>query len=426
MNSKNEENKISMLYVSFNQDNSFFSIGTDNGFIIYKTYPLSEPYQRNLNGGIGVVEMVNNSNFLLLIGGGETPRFGKNTLVIWDDHENKVISELKFTSSIKSCKYKKDYLFVICQKKIYVFNFNTYTNICSIETGDNTKELVAINTSDEKTVVVYPSKKAKNQISIKYLDNNKDNKENTFEAQEDSVSKISINNQGTLIATANEHGTVIRIHNTEGVFLQEFKRGHEKAIIHTICFNKDSKLMAISSSRGTIHIFSLGNSLKKLKESNNIKKADINKKNNLKTSDIKKEKKIEGEIITDDIKNEKNDKEFQKENENMIIEEKEGKKEENKINEKEEEIKIEKEETLDDDDELPVNTKTFFGGLFGSKTEKSFAKISIESQESICAFPENNKLVVISSDHKYTLIDIDLKSGSIKKKDSKDLILSQN
>ena len=121
MNSKNDQKDNSMLYISFNQDNSFFSIGTEQGFVIYKSYPLSEPYKRNLEGGIGVVEMVNNSNFLLLIGGGKIPKFGKNTLIIWDDYENKVISELKFTTSIKLCKYKKNYLFVICQKKNIYF-----------------------------------------------------------------------------------------------------------------------------------------------------------------------------------------------------------------------------------------------------------------------------------------------------------------
>ena len=30
---KNEEEENSMLYISFNQDNSFFSIGTEKGFL---------------------------------------------------------------------------------------------------------------------------------------------------------------------------------------------------------------------------------------------------------------------------------------------------------------------------------------------------------------------------------------------------------
>lgn len=424
MNSKNDQKDNSMLYISFNQDNSFFSIGTEQGFVIYKSYPLSEPYKRNLEGGIGVVEMVNNSNFLLLIGGGKIPKFGKNTLIIWDDYENKVISELKFTTSIKLCKYKKNYLFVICQKKIYTFDFDTYENIDTIDTGDNAKELIAINTSPELTLLAYPSSEGKNKISLKNIETKEEIK--SLKMQEDSVSKISINNKGNLIATANENGTLIRIHNIHGDLLQEFKRGHEKAIIYTICFDKDSKFMAVSSSRGTIHIFSMGSSLKKLKELEKNKNEDNNnnKSNKKKKKDYNKKKKKD-ENKTDDSDKEKEEIK-EKENENIINDNNEKKiiNEEKKEIIEEKEINEIKEETTEE--ELPENSKTFLGGIFGSKTEKSFAKIKIESQESICAFVDNNKLVIVSSDNKYELVDIDLKNlGEYKIIDKKDLIWSK-
>ena len=422
MNSKNENKTNSMLYISFNQDNSFFSIGTEKGFLIYQTNPFKGPYERNMDGGIGIVEMINNSNYLALIGGGEIPRFGKNTLVIWDDNENKVISELKFTTSIKLCKYKKNYLFVICQKKIYTFDFDTYENIDTIDTGDNAKELIAINTSPELTLLAYPSSEGKNKISLKNIETKEEIK--SLKMQEDSVSKISINNKGNLIATANENGTLIRIHNIHGDLLQEFKRGHEKAIIYTICFDKDSKFMAVSSSRGTIHIFSMGSSLKKLKELEKNKNEDNNnnKSNKKKKKDYNKKKKKD-ENKTDDSDKEK---EEIKENENIINDNNEKKiiNEEKKEIIEEKEINEIKEETTEE--ELPENSKTFLGGIFGSKTEKSFAKIKIESQESICAFVDNNKLVIVSSDNKYELVDIDLKNlGEYKIIDKKDLIWSK-
>ena len=242
--------------------------------------------------------------------------------------------------------------------------------------------------------------------------------------QEDSVSKISINNKGNLIATANENGTLIRIHNIHGDLLQEFKRGHEKAIIYTICFDKDSKFMAVSSSRGTIHIFSMGSSLKKLKELEKNKNEDNNnnKSNKKKKKDYNKKKKKD-ENKTDDSDKEK---EEIKENENIINDNNEKKiiNEEKKEIIEEKEINEIKEETTEE--ELPENSKTFLGGIFGSKTEKSFAKIKIESQESICAFVDNNKLVIVSSDNKYELVDIDLKNlGEYKIIDKKDLIWSK-
>jgi hypothetical protein len=50
------------------------------------------------------------------------------------------------------------------------------------------------------------------------------------------------------------------------MFLQEFKRGKEKAEISYICFDQQCKLMAATSDRGTIHIWSMGSCIKKSKE----------------------------------------------------------------------------------------------------------------------------------------------------------------
>ena len=63
MNSINEiDEDDSMLYASFNQDNSFFSVGTERGFRIYQTFPFRDHYERIMREGIGVVEMLYKSN----------------------------------------------------------------------------------------------------------------------------------------------------------------------------------------------------------------------------------------------------------------------------------------------------------------------------------------------------------------------------
>jgi len=399
MNSDNEIKDDSMLYVSFNQDNSFFSVGTERGYKIYQTFPFTEPYERIMNGGIGVVEMLYNSNFLALMGGGRVPKYSKNKLVIWDDNEDKIITDLKFTTSIINIKLKKDFLFVVCQKRIYVFDFNTFEMIDTIETADNKKELVAINSSPGNTVLAYPSSKGVNKITIK---NYEEKKLFTYTAQEDSVSKMNINSSGTLIATSNENGTTIRIHSCkDGVFLQEFKRGHEKAKINYICFDNDSKLMAVSSSRGTIHIFSMGSTIKKLKEHEKLK---IEREKEKKKEKGEKEKNEKDE----NKKNEENKEISDKNNENKNIEKDEiNNSEENKENINNDE----KNNSNNIEEELPENTKSFLGGIFGSQIEKSFAKVRIKSQESICAFAKNNILVIISSDNKYYQAEIDIKKG---------------
>ena len=488
MNSKNEIKPNPMLYISFNQDNSFFSIGTEEGFLIYQTNPFKGPYEKKMGAGIGIVEMVDNSNFLALMGGGEIPKYNKNKVVIWDDNENKAIAELKFLTTVLRTKYVKDYLFVICQKKIYIFDFNTYELFDNIDTSNNTRELFATNQTANPLIIAYPASKEENIITIKnYLTR----QPHSFKVQDDSISKISMNSNGTLLASANEHGTIIKIHScSDGAFLQEFKRGIEKAKINSICFDNDTKFMAVSSSRGTIHIFSMGSAFKNLKEHElNKKKEEKNEnkeehKNKKEKKEKKDKKNKKNEESKEDEKNEEK-KENKKEKENKIENEKnenktndkknndnenkindeinenktetdnteENKTENDKINEnenkikdndkKEKETETEKEDEFEiiykekkinkneseeitetpEEEELPQNSKTFFGGIFGSKTEKSFTQIRLKSQESICAFIKSDLIAVVTSDNKYYQYEINLKNrGEYKEICKEDLI----
>jgi len=103
-------------------------------------------------------------------------------------------------------------------------------------------------------------------------------------AHESSIASLALNSDGSLLASASDkvseyiliiQGTLIRIFKVEdGSFLQELRRGTEKADIYSIAFDPLSKFVACSSDRGTIHIFSLSTTQKKLKE-NSVKEENV-------------------------------------------------------------------------------------------------------------------------------------------------------
>lgn len=77
-------------------------------------------------------------------------------------------------------------------------------------------------------------------------------------AHQAPLSCIAMNNEGTLLATASEKGTVIRVFALPSAQkLYQFRRGSMPSRIHCMSFNATSTLLCVSSATDTVHIFRL-------------------------------------------------------------------------------------------------------------------------------------------------------------------------
>lgn len=90
------------------------------------------------------MEMLFRCNLLAIVGGGRNPRFPTNKVMIWDDHQNKCIGELKFRTEVHAVRLRRDRVVVVLESKVFVYNFKDLKLLDQITTVSNSKGLVSL------------------------------------------------------------------------------------------------------------------------------------------------------------------------------------------------------------------------------------------------------------------------------------------
>lgn len=245
----------SLLHLSFNQDQACFAAAADNGFRIYDCNPFRELFRREFDdGGIGQVEMLFRCNILALVGGGSHPQYPPNKVMIWDDHLGRCIGELSFRAAVCGVRLRSDRIVVVVEQKIFVYNLVDLKLVHQIETFLNPKGLCAVSHLSDSLVLACPGLH-KGQIRVEHY---AQKKTKFISAHDSRIACFALTLDGQLIATASTKGTLIRIFDTnQGTLLQEVRRGANAAEIYSLAFSSTAQWLAVSSDKGTVHVFSL-------------------------------------------------------------------------------------------------------------------------------------------------------------------------
>ncbi|KAL8387536.1 hypothetical protein RB595_009837 [Gaeumannomyces hyphopodioides] len=258
-------------FITFNQDHNCLAVGTSRGFRIYHTDPFSKIFSSD-DGNVSIIEMLFSTSLVALI---LSPRH----LIIQNTKRASVICELTFPSAVLAVRLNRKRLAVVLEDEIYLYDISNMSLLFTIATSPNPSAICALSPSSENCYIAYPLPKPREDRDDKrpshapppstfvpptsgevlIFDTLTLKAVNVIEAHRSPLSCVAVNSEGTLLATASETGTIIRVFSVpKGQKLYQFRRGTYPSTIYSMSFNLSSTLLCVSSTSDTVHIFRLG------------------------------------------------------------------------------------------------------------------------------------------------------------------------
>ncbi|KAF7983891.1 hypothetical protein HWV62_18248 [Athelia sp. TMB] len=267
----------------FDADCQIFTASTPSGFAVYRTWPLELLRKRELTGGtLSAVVPLHTSSLLFLLGGGRSPRYPPNKVILWDDSAGSEVAELEFRERVRGIACRRGWAAIALRRRVVLFEVgDRIIRHSEYDTCDNPKGLLTIATGAYATLLAIPGRQmghvqlihlppcipptplgppssslprkpppapTKHPISI-------------IVAHTTALTSLSVPPSGRLLATTSSRGTLVRVWDSHtGKLVREFRRGTDKAEIYGVAFRPDERELCVWSDKGTVHVFALTSS----------------------------------------------------------------------------------------------------------------------------------------------------------------------
>ncbi|EPQ59318.1 hypothetical protein GLOTRDRAFT_70634 [Gloeophyllum trabeum ATCC 11539] len=269
-------NPIRILDARFDADYRLFTCSTPAGFAVYRAYPLTLLRKRELTGGtLAAVLPLHTSNLLFLLGGGRSPLYPPNKVVLWDDSLRREVAELEFRERVRGFACRRGWLAVALRRRVVLFEVGErVSRFGEWDTCDNSRGLVAMAAATGATLLAIPGRQT-GHVQLIHLPpcpppanaapsqakpppRPTKHPVSIVAAHTGSLSTLSVPPSGRLLATTSSKGTLVRVWDSHtGKLVREFRRGTDKAEIYGVAFRPDEKELCVWSDKGTVHVFTI-------------------------------------------------------------------------------------------------------------------------------------------------------------------------
>ena len=282
MTEKKKKNEI--LYLSFNRDKTCLSLGMKTG---YRIYDLTKKdslffYERIFGIGIGIIEMLEKTNILGLVGGTNEPLDNPNKLNIYVDKEGKYIAYISFKSPVLNIRLKKDIILVILENFIYLIETKNFKAIDIVELGyDKQKKVVFSFTlePDFNYLAYNYTNEENNKIIIRSYEKEKKNEPlelKTNYKTNNIILCMEFDRDGKILAVSAKNDNYLILYRTEdGIPICKCDLNSNSVNSLYISFQPNNEFLCISLDVGEIVIFNIKSINEVLNNYDNENKKEI-------------------------------------------------------------------------------------------------------------------------------------------------------
>lgn len=199
---------------------------------------------------------IDGSNIIVFTGVAGQNMLLDTSLCVFDETDPRVVVEIPVNESIRNIVMLQHMFAFSTKSEVRIYSFTPPMLYCQFRSSINDFAPFDFVESRESFIIAFSGSQP-GTIRIVHGDR-RDKQDISIQAHKSPLAIIKFNSTGSLVATASSLGTIIKVYNTRnGDLVGQFRRGSLSAEIYSIAFSPESELLAVSSSKGTIHIFSL-------------------------------------------------------------------------------------------------------------------------------------------------------------------------
>ena len=246
--------------VEVNREQDTFVAACEDGFRVYDMADCDLLSFREFSGGLQFATILEQSNILALLGAHRSPPpdCPLGEVVIWDYKKDELGVSVGDGGSLplRVC-ISNQYYAPVCDNGVALFklaesmdDFGPDSLVGSYPTSDNPHAIAVMG----RHFFIFPGIST-GMIQIVDLASRKSA---IINAHTTAIRAIALSKDEELVATASDKGTLVRVWSTrDNSRLWEVRRGIDDADIFCLAFSPANNFLALTSDKGTLHIFDL-------------------------------------------------------------------------------------------------------------------------------------------------------------------------